>query len=418
MDSMPNTIGRYEIKSELGRGGMAAVYLAHDPTFKRDVAIKVLPPEFLNDPQFREKFQREAQNIASLEHPAIVPVYDFGEENSQLYLVMRHMTGGSLSDRLEPGALSLPEVNDLITRLAAALDAVHAKNIVHRDLKPGNILFDQYDHPYISDFGISKTANVKATSTASASTGTPAYISPEQARGDLVIDSRSDIYALGVILFELLTGKLPYEADTAMGIAIKHITEPLPNILEKNPDLPPQLQGVIDRAMAKEPRQRYATAGELASALAVVVAAATGVVPAALTVFPPQAKSKPPAGAPSADTQPIGVAVSAMLANTRVRIVGGVLLLLIALIVGALIVAPKSAVATITTSSANVRSGPGTEFAVVAAYSKSIELQIAGRNEAGTWLAITTPNDEQGWIAASVVTTTVEVGKLPVVESP
>jgi serine/threonine-protein kinase len=171
--------GRYEIKSEVGRGGMATVYYAYDPNFEREVAIKVLPPEFLHDPQFRVRFEREAKMVALIEHPAIVPVYDFGEEEGQPYIVMRYMAGGSLSDKLKKGALPVSQVIQMLSVLAPALDAAHAKGIIHRDLKPGNILFDQYDNPYISDFGIARLTNgANATITGSALVGTPAYMSP------------------------------------------------------------------------------------------------------------------------------------------------------------------------------------------------------------------------------------------------
>jgi hypothetical protein len=271
---LPQKIGRYEIKAELGRGGMATVYRAFDPRFKRDVAIKVLPREFLHDPQFRIRFEREAQTIAALEHSAIVPVYDFGEdaESGQLYIVMRLMTGGSLADRLERGPIPLLEAARIFHQLASALDKAHAKGIIHRDLKPGNILFDADDNPYIADFGIVKLTEATATFTGSGVVGTPAYMSPEQARGERGLDGRSDIYTLGAILFQMLTGKLPYEADTPMGIAIKHITEPPPHILESKPDLPPACEGLIQKAMAKNRDERFSTANGLAEALTTMAA--------------------------------------------------------------------------------------------------------------------------------------------------
>lgn len=267
----PTRFGRYEIRAELGRGGMATVYHAYDPTVGRDVAVKVLPGQFLHDPSFRARFEREAKIIASLEHSAIVPVYDFGEQDGQPYLVMRYMTGGSLSDRIKEGPLSVAEAARIFHRLAPALDQAHLRGIIHRDLKPGNILFDQYDDAYIADFGIAKLSEASMAFTGSAIIGTPAYMSPEQARGDAVIDGRSDIYALGAILFEMLTGRTPYEASTPMGLAMKHIIEPVPRILEVNPDLPPGCEAIIMRAMAKEPEHRYQSTEELADALDKVI---------------------------------------------------------------------------------------------------------------------------------------------------
>ncbi len=261
-------IGRYLIKAELKRGGMSTVFLAHDPLFERDVAIKLMPLEMLDKPTLRTRFEREAKIIASLEHPAIVTVYDFGEKNGQPYLVLRFMTGGSLEELLQLGPLTLEETAHLIKRLASALDEVHSKGIVHRDLKPSNILFDHRHDPFISDFGIVRVniGNARLTSTGDA-IGTPAYMSPEQIRGDRLLDGRSDVYALGVLLFEMLAGNHPFETLTPMGVAVKHITAPVPPILEIKPDLPPGIELILGKAMAKTPEARYQTATEMAEAI-------------------------------------------------------------------------------------------------------------------------------------------------------
>ncbi len=264
---IPQQIGRYEIKEELGRGGMAMVYRASDPEFGREVAIKVLPPEILHDPSFRARFKREAKIIASLEHPAIVPVYDFGEDNGQPYLVMRYMTGGSLALRLLQGPMALPEVSRIVSALAAALDEAHNKGIIHRDLKPANILFDQHRLPYIADFGIAKLAEGTATLTGSAVVGTPAYMSPEQVRGGRDLDGRSDLYSFGLIVFEMLTGQQPFKADTPVAMAMKHIGEPPPRLRSVRPDLPSACQDVLDRLLAKDRAQRPANAVETAQDL-------------------------------------------------------------------------------------------------------------------------------------------------------
>jgi serine/threonine-protein kinase len=264
----PPKFGRYELKHELGRGGMATVFRAYDPRFERDVAIKVLPPEFLHDPNFRLRFEREARTIATLEHSAIIPVYDFGEEANQPYLVMRYLSGGTMSDRLKKGPLPLAEVQRIINIISPGLDEAHRRGIIHRDLKPDNILFDQYNEPYIADFGIAKLSAGSAGLTSSnVVIGTPAYMSPEQARGETELDGRSDIYTLGVILFEMLTAKLPYNAATPVGLLMQHITEPPPDILKITPGLPPHYRTVIYRAMAKQPNDRYPTAVSLAQAL-------------------------------------------------------------------------------------------------------------------------------------------------------
>lgn len=265
-------IGRYQIKTEIARGGMATVYHAYDPRFERDVAIKVLPRALLHDPQFRVRFEREAKTIALLEHPAIVPVYDFGEEGEQPYIVMRLMAGGSLTDRLHKGPLGLQETAQIITRLASALDAAHARNIVHRDLKPGNILFDQYDNAYLSDFGIARMSTGAATTlTGESILGTPGYMSPEQVQGDKSIDGRSDVYSLGVLVYQMLVGHIPYQADTPAKVMMMHLLQPVPDILRERPDLPVGAQSLIARAMAKRPEDRFPTAGQLAQALEALV---------------------------------------------------------------------------------------------------------------------------------------------------
>ena len=187
-------IGRYEIKSEIGRGGMGTVYLAHDPRFRRNVAVKVLPRQYTHDPKFRARFEREAQTIAALEHPAIVPVHDFGEDDGQPFLVMRYMPGGSLAEKLTKGALSLKQTATILDRIGSALDRAHSKGIIHRDLKPGNILFDGYGEAYLADFGIAKMAEATAALTGNSLIGTPAYLSPEQVTGH-EIEGRADIYA-------------------------------------------------------------------------------------------------------------------------------------------------------------------------------------------------------------------------------
>ncbi len=228
---------RYELREELGQGGMATVYRAYDPMFEREVALKILKRESLNDSQVRERFERETKIIARLEHAAIVPVYDVGRDRDQLFYVMRYMTGGSLVERIQRGALSLAEIAHILQRIAAALDYAHHKGVIHRDLKPGNILFDEEDNAFISDFGIAKFAQAATKLTSSGIIGTPTHMSPEQARGEEV-DGRSDIYSLGVILFEMLSGKTPFEATTPLGMAFKHASEPPPHIRDINPSLP------------------------------------------------------------------------------------------------------------------------------------------------------------------------------------
>ncbi|MEZ4594168.1 MAG: serine/threonine-protein kinase, partial [Chloroflexota bacterium] len=267
----PEKIGRYEIKQEIGRGGMATVYEAYDPRFERTVALKMLPREFMHEAEFRARFTREAKTIATLEHPAIVPVYDFGEENGQPFLVMRLMTGGSLSDRLAEGPIAIDEAAVILKRLGSALDRAHSMGIIHRDLKPSNVLFDQYGDAFLADFGIVHVSSSTNALTASGSlVGTPTYMSPEQVYGDKTLDGRSDIYALGVILFQMLTGNTPYDADTPARMMMKHVMDPVPEILTVRPDLPPACNEIINKAMAKERDERFASATDLSSALTAI----------------------------------------------------------------------------------------------------------------------------------------------------
>jgi len=267
--AIPEKIGRYLIKSELGRGGMATVYRAFDPSFDREVAIKVLPREMLHDPQFRSRFEREIKMVAALEHPSIVPVYDVGDDDGQPYFVMRYMTGGSLSNAIENDRFSLQDTARIVEKIAQGLAYSHKKGIVHRDLKPDNILFDSNGDPFISDFGVAKLTEASGGLTGSGVIGTPAYMSPEQAQGN-DIDGRSDVYGLGVIVYQMLSGQQPYSADTPMGVVVKHITEPVPEILNLIPDLAPEVDNIVKTAMAKDKTMRYATTLDLAKALNMV----------------------------------------------------------------------------------------------------------------------------------------------------
>jgi serine/threonine-protein kinase len=262
-------IGRYEIEKELAQGGMGIIFLARDPYIQRQVVIKVLMYSRTLDAMYRDFFLQEAELIAALEHPSIVPIYDFGWYGEQPYIVMRHMAGGSLADRLHKEELKQTEIAHVFKRIADALDAAHARNIIHRDVKPSNFLFDSTGEIFLSDFGIAKSRTVKDDD-GTWLVGTPAYMSPEQVVGNPV-DGRSDIYALGIVLYRLLSGQLPFSNDSVTALINSHVNMPVPDIRSVKNKIPAVWQEVVAKSMAKDPNDRYATAGDLARDVAEVV---------------------------------------------------------------------------------------------------------------------------------------------------
>ena len=264
---LPDTIGRYKIKEELGRGQSTIVYRAFDTEANREVAVKVLSVESTDISQ-RAHFKRELKMIASLEHPAIVPVYDVGEHNGQPYFVMRYMTGGSLTDLLaSKGRLPLDETAHIIGRICAALNNAHKKNIIHRDIKPDNILFDADHNPYISDFGVAKPTASGASAPSEGQVGTPGYMSPEQIHQESV-DERSDVYSLGVVIYQMLTGRQRSRLETKTSpLKSRPFHQPVPDILSEVPDLPPEVGEIINICLAEDKRDRYVSTIDLARAL-------------------------------------------------------------------------------------------------------------------------------------------------------
>lgn len=269
---IPVTIGRYKVQSILGKGGMSTVYACLDPRIEREVAVKVLPHALLHDLMFRKRFEREAKMIASLEHPYIVPVHDFGEDNGQPYLVMRLMRGKSLEDRLANGPIPTAEIEPILSRVNGALAAAHERGIIHRDLKPGNILFDEYNNAFLSDFGIARfsTGTQASITKTGGAVGTPGYMSPEQIQGRPV-DGRSDIYALGILLFEMLTGQKPFHADTPAMIIVRQMTEPLPAISDVHPELPSVFDELIHLLTAPDRDDRPATTTDVTNLLKAII---------------------------------------------------------------------------------------------------------------------------------------------------
>ncbi|MBN1284796.1 MAG: protein kinase [Anaerolineae bacterium] len=265
-ESTLQKLGPYKIIELLGRGGMSVVYRAYQPSMKREVAVKVLKTNLADEPDFMERFNREVEVISRLEHPHILPVIDYGESDNNVYLVMRLVRGGSLADRLKQGYLPPEEANRILYQVASALDYAHRQRVIHRDLKPANILLDQDSNIYLTDFGIAKILDADAGLTVTGQVmGTPAYISPEQGMG-LQIDGRADVYALGLVLYEMLTGRGPFTSDRATALLLKHVYEPPPPPSVINPLLLKSFDEVVLKALTKEPDERYQTAPELAKA--------------------------------------------------------------------------------------------------------------------------------------------------------
>jgi tRNA A-37 threonylcarbamoyl transferase component Bud32/tetratricopeptide (TPR) repeat protein len=262
-------VGAYRIVEKLGQGGMATVYKAYHPALDRYVAIKVMHPAFMEDPSFLARFQREARIVAKLDHPHIIPIYDFAEHNGHPYLVMRFIEGETLKARtVARGSLEPQEILCIARAVGQALTYAHGQGVLHRDIKPSNILLTPAGGVYLTDFGLARMAEAgESTLSRDMMLGTPQYISPEQAKGIRALDARTDVYSLGVVLYELLVGRVPFTADTPYAIVHDHIFTPLPMPRELNPDLPESLERVLLKALAKEPDDRFQSVEELVTAL-------------------------------------------------------------------------------------------------------------------------------------------------------
>jgi len=253
---------QFILKKSLGSGGYGQVYLAYDPRRKHDVALKLLSGgQFLND-DGRRRFIEEAYFTMQLEHEAIVPVYDFGDCQGQLYMEIRLMGGGSLADRLQRGPLSVAEAGIVMDRICSALDFAHSRNIIHRDLKPGNILFDENGAPWLADFGLARVIEKTRNMT---QVGTLFYMSPEQINGTTQ-DARTDVFQMGAVLFEMLTGNSPFAGPTTVAVLQNILTAPVPSAHRLNHKLPSTCDQVFQKALAKQPGQRFQSTGELARA--------------------------------------------------------------------------------------------------------------------------------------------------------
>jgi formylglycine-generating enzyme required for sulfatase activity/predicted Ser/Thr protein kinase len=281
-DSVPEKLGKYKIIEEVGRGGFAAVYKAVDTTLDRTVALKVLAPHLLWDPTFVQRFQQEAKVAANLDHSNIVTIYEVGQIEGVYFIAMQFLEGRTLSQILGAGGpLPVSRVQAIIEQIASALDYAHARGLVHRDIKPSNVMVADDGRATLTDFGLVKAGEGTHLTASGVVFGTPEYMSPEQAEGK-VLDARSDIYSLGVVLYEMLAGRAPFVADTTPAVMYKHVHEPPP--LEELPsDLPQGVVAVVEKALAKKQEERYRSAGEMAQALKQAIEAGVEVTPA-----PPQ----------------------------------------------------------------------------------------------------------------------------------
>ncbi len=259
--------GRYELIELIGRGGMSSVWRSHDRLLDRIVAIKVLHEQYTTDEEYVERFRREARSVAQLSHPNIVTVIDRGEEDGRQYIVFEYVEGENLKQLLErTGALPLRDALLLGLQMARALGFAHERGLIHRDVKPQNVLLNDEGQAKMTDYGIARDVGVEGVTITGTVLGTSEYIAPEQARGQRV-DAQTDVYSLGVVLYELLTGQVPFEGENFVAVALRHVNEPAPSVLERRPDCPPRLGMAVERAMAKRPEDRFASMGELVDEL-------------------------------------------------------------------------------------------------------------------------------------------------------
>ena len=265
------TLGQYEIVEEIGSGGMATVYRGVQQSIGREVAVKVLRKTLIaQDETFLDRFYREVEVIANLQHPHILPVYDFGQHDGQPFIVMAYLRGGSLSDWISNGPMELGNVMRIVMQVADALDYAHSRGIIHRDFKPSNVMLDEQHNTYLADFGLAKVSDAAVQLTGSKIMGTPDYMAPDlkDATG---ITPLIDVYALGVTLFQMLTGHVPFESSTPMGVLMAHLSQPVPDVRKERPDLPGALRQVVATAMSKTAEGRYSNAGLLYEALKTAV---------------------------------------------------------------------------------------------------------------------------------------------------
>ena len=304
-DLSGQTLGNYRILERIGRGGMASVYKAYQPSLERHVAVKVIHEQLAaDDEQFSKRFQREAKAVASLRHPNIIQVFDFGTVGDVSYMVMEYVEGTTLKAKLHGSSergetMPLEEANRIFQSVASALEYAHRQGMVHRDIKPANVMLTPKGEVILTDFGIARIVGGTRYTATGAVVGTPAYLSPEQGQGERG-DERSDIYALGVVLYEMVTGQVPFDADTPLAVIFKHISDPLPPPRQLNPDVPEAVEQVILKALAKNPDDRYYRVADMARALKDAMASKPAPEPETRAPEPAVAEeTAPPAASPS-----------------------------------------------------------------------------------------------------------------------
>ncbi|MGA9190175.1 MAG: tetratricopeptide repeat protein [Anaerolineales bacterium] len=300
--SKGENVGPYRIVEQLGQGGMASVFKAYHPALDRYVAIKVLHPAFMEDPSFLARFQREARVVAKLDHPNIVPIYDFAEHEGQPYLVMKYIQGETLKARLARSPLGPDDGLKVIEAIGHGLSYAHEQGILHRDIKPSNVLLGADGHIYLADFGLARIAQAgESTLSNDMLLGTPQYISPEQARGERELDEGTDIYSFGVLIYEMVVGRVPFNADTPFSIVHDHIYTPLPMPRSVNPKVPEAIERVLLKALAKDRADRFASVGDMVNALHGALQGRD--LPSAAVSLPDATRSSEGSDAPKSDAE-------------------------------------------------------------------------------------------------------------------
>ncbi len=289
--------GRYELEKLVGSGGMSNVFRAHDRLLERTVALKILHEQYTRDEDYVERFRREARAVAQLSHPNIVTVIDRGEQDGRQFIVFEYVEGQNLKDLCNQGPLPVRDALLLSLQVARALSFAHDRGLVHRDVKPQNVLLNEDGQAKVTDFGIARSLDVHGVTQTGTVLGTSDYIAPEQARGQKV-DPKTDIYSLGVVLYELLTGEVPFAGDNFVAVAMRHVNEPVPSVLDRRPDVPVRLDLAIQRAMAKDPADRFDSMNEFVAELEACLAEVDGSDEGATMIVRPQRVRRPKAHRP------------------------------------------------------------------------------------------------------------------------